>query len=69
MDDQLLRDKLELIDQKLEHLKDEDAAQDQRILKLESDKEVKKSHMLEYIVIALIVIETLITALDYIHHG
>ncbi len=69
MDDETLRDRLQLIDDRQEHETSERDALEARVLTLESAKEVKKAHTLEYIVIFIITVETLFSAISLFHHG
>jgi uncharacterized Rmd1/YagE family protein len=71
MDEQNLRDRLELIDDRIAHETSERDALAERVLALESDKEVKKARTLEWIVVVLIVIEIVegIPLWNYLHHG
>jgi hypothetical protein len=69
MDDETLRDRLQLIDDRQDHETTERDALEARVLALESDKEVKKAHTLEYIVIFIITVETIFSAIMCFHHG
>jgi hypothetical protein len=71
MDDKTLADRLELIGDEIDHRTTEHDALAERVLALESDKEVKKARTLEWIVVVLIIIEIVegIPLWKYFHHG
>lgn len=69
MDDTILRDRLKLIDDEAEHVNGRIDNVELRLTDIETSKEIKKAHTLEYLVLAIITIETLFTIALYFRHG